>query len=258
MIRICLIVFTVIILGGMFLSCSLIPSEQEQSVPDYIPTFSYTPPSQATPGSAGVTFLALNVQVKYNETKASPGTIWFTRKQFESLGKGMEQGLLNILAARGVTVRGPFDSYDNIPFPDKKGSDLIFMPAIEFSLDLQNESATRVEGLFDGQFGYNLSGKFVMNGKVHLELREPMTRELMWVKNIEVTKIEVPYSVSTRLTTPGGNSIKSVAAYNGILNDVAKAIEKQYPTIMETAWKHFDTEEMRLVKKQTQELKDKK
>jgi len=258
MIRICLIVLAVTLLGGMFLSCSMIPSEQKQAVPAYIPTFSYTPPIQATPGSADVTFLVLNVHVKYEESKASPGSIWFTRKQFESLAKGMEQGFMNILAARGITVRGPFDSYDNIPFPDKKGSDLIFIPAIEFSLDLKDENATHVSAIVDGSYGYNLTGKFVMSGKVNLVLREPMTRELMWIKNIEINKIEVPYNVSTRLTTPGGSSIKAVAAYNGILNDVAKAIEKQYPTIMETAWKYFDPEEMKLVKKQTQELKDKK
>jgi hypothetical protein len=258
MIRICLIVLTVTLLGGMFLGCGMIPSEQEQAVPAYIPTFSYTPPTQATPGSAGVTFLVLNVHVKYDETKAIPGNLWFTRKQFESLAKGMEQGLLNLLAARGITVRGPFDSYDNIPFPDKKGSDLIFIPAIEFSLDLQNENATRVSAIVDGSYGYNLTGKFVMSGKVNLVLRETITRELMWVKNIETTKIEVPYNVSTRLTTPGGSSIKAVAAYNAILNNVAKAIEKQYPTIMETAWKYFDPEEMRMVKKQCQELKEKK
>lgn len=251
MIRICLLVLAVSLLSIMFLGCSLIPSEQEQAVAAYIPTFGYTPPAQATPGSAAVTFILLNFRMQY---KARPGDNWFTYKQFEPLDKGMEEGFMNILAVRGITVRGPFDSYDNIPFPDKKGSDLILKITTEYSLDLQNESATRLEGIFDGQFGYNLTGKFVLSGKVNLELRETMTRELMWVKNIEIPKTEMPYNVSTRTS----GSIRTVAAYNGILNDVAKAIEQHYPTIMETAWNYLAPEEMRSLKKQAQELKDKK
>lgn len=42
------------------------------------------------------------------------------------------------------------------------------------------------------------------------------------------------------------------------MNDVAKGIENQYPDIMTTISKIIDPEEMRIIKKQVQELKSKK
>ena len=265
MTRICLIVLAATLLSGLFLGCrNPAPSEEEQKVDAYIPVFNYTPPAQATPGSAGVNFLLFNVSDEYKTDSAfrdenwfiyQQGEKWVLYDQFKSLGNGMGQGFLNLLTAKGFTVRGPFDSYDNIPFPDKKSSDLILIPTIEFSLNLLDAKFTpNLSMLHISLNTYNYTGKFVLSGKVNLVLRETTTRELMWAKSIEIPKIELPYNITSR----SGGSLKYRAAYNGILNDVAKAIEKQYPTIMETVGKYLDPEEMRLVKKQAQELKEKK
>ena len=42
------------------------------------------------------------------------------------------------------------------------------------------------------------------------------------------------------------------------MNDLAKGIEKQYPDLMATISKLIDPEEMRIIKKQCQEIKTKK
>ncbi|MBI4833345.1 MAG: hypothetical protein HY811_00795 [Planctomycetes bacterium] len=266
MTRICLVVLAAALLSGMFLGCNMSPSEkqQEPKVEAYTPAFSYTPPAQAEPDSAGVTLLLGSADVK---VKALPGITWllskdietwFPHQQFKSLGDELEPGFLSLLTAKGFSVRGPFASYDKIPFPDKKGSDLILISTTELSLDAQDyeSKSVKIESKLGGGKGSDMTGKFVLSGKINLELREPLTRELMWSKSLEIPNTEVPYNVILR----DEDSIKgNVAPYYAVLlNYVAKAIEKEYPAILGTAWESFDPEEMRLVKKQAQELKEKK
>jgi len=52
---------------------------------------------------------------------------------------------------------------------------------------------------------------------------------------------------------PGG-----VIVQNKIMNETAKQLEKQYPDLMATISPLIDPEEMRIIKKQAQELKSKK
>jgi len=189
---------------------------------------------------------------------SKPVESWFPNQQFESLSNALEQGSLNLLTAKGFTVRGPFASYDKIPYPDKKTSDLILISTAELSLDAQDYKSTdvRIESRLGGGRGSEMTGKFVLSGKINMELREPMTRELMWAKNAETPKIEIHYNVTIR----DEDSIKGdvASSYAALLNYVAKAIEKQYPAIMETIWGCLDPEEMRLLKTQAQEVREKK
>jgi phosphomevalonate kinase len=46
--------------------------------------------------------------------------------------------------------------------------------------------------------------------------------------------------------------------YALIMDDVAKGVEKEYPNLMATIAKLIDPEEMRVIKKQCQELRNKK
>lgn len=96
----------------------------------YMANFNYTPDTQAAPGSAGVTFTVANAayQAAVKDTKP-----WFMYQQFENLHKAVPEDLTKLLAAKGFSVRGPFDSYDLIPYPDKKAIDLWLVPTIELS-----------------------------------------------------------------------------------------------------------------------------
>ena len=60
------------------------PKEPAQEVAEYVANFSYTPTSQATPGSAGFTFTIGNVNYKTG-TKV----LWFSFPQFDNLDKAI-------------------------------------------------------------------------------------------------------------------------------------------------------------------------
>lgn len=223
-------------------SSAMAKSSQEE-VNKYVANFNYTPASQAAPGSVGVTFAVGNVN--YQSGSKTP---WFSAPQFANLDKAIKEDLSKLLTAKGFTVRGPFDSYDLIPYSDKKAVDLYLTPTVEMSIVHKDTKAAP-----GGIASWTYTGNIEISGKINLALREIVTVELMWSKSIPFTKVEFPYSIPNQRTFD-----YNAFPYNLIMNDVAKGIEKQYPDLMAAFWKLIDPEEMQIIKKQAQELKSKK
>jgi hypothetical protein len=243
---------------AVFLSVIFIGSAGAKSpkkeVPLYVANFTYTPAASAAPDSAGVTFAVGKVACLASAKEPKP---LFTYPQFDNLDKALKDDLLKLLIAKGFSVRGPFDSYDLMPYSDKKAVDLWLMPSIELSAG----AANKVFSLNDI--------KVEVSGNIILELRELVTKELMWRKTIPFTKFEVPFAWDKITWAAGTNaadvdnknimkSVGLVELKSSSVNDAAKGIEKQYPDIMATISKLIDPEEMNAIKKQCQEIKSKK
>ena len=230
-----MIVFMFIFLS-VYLTCLAIAASQQQEEAPYVANFNYTANIQAKPGSAGVTFAVGNL--KYTSNNKKP---WFSFPQFINLYKAIKDDLSEILIAKGFNVRGPFDSYDLIPYSDKKAIDMYIVTTMELSTTLKPEkTAEYCTGTVEGK------------ARIILELREVMTRELMWHKNIPFKEFEFPYNIRHPDIT------KPYDLTPHIMNDLAKGLEKQYPDLMGTISQLIDPEEMRIIKKQCQELKSKK
>jgi hypothetical protein len=202
----------------------------------YVAKFEYTPSDKAVAGSTGVIFTLLGLTYTYHPNDCVD---WPNSEQLAGLPAAMKQDMANLLMAKGFSIRGPFESYDLIPFQDKKTIDLMLFWTLELFIDCQTKITksyswgcpvikTEIE-------------KVEIIGKITLESREIVTRELMWSKVIPLTKFEIPYADNISMK-----------------NKVAKGIEKQYPEIMATISKLIDPEEMQIIKKQCQELKSKK
>ena len=226
--------------------------EEKKRIEKYGVDFNYTPPTQETPNSAGVTFAVVNVSYQSNSN-----TDWFSWPQFANLDKAIKEDLTKLLAAKGFSVRGPFDSYKLIPSPDKKAIDLYLIPTIELSVNTPVDVYS-IEDI-----------KVEVTGKITLELKKVVTRELMWSKSIPFSKFEFPYIIEkitwknlTDTRDVGNPKVKKTIATlefgTANINDIARGIEKQYPDLMATIAKLIDPEEMRIIKKQAQELKSKK
>lgn len=235
-------VLAVTLLVVIPLNCETMPKPKQeiakQEVAKYVANFNYTPDSQAAPGSAGVAFTIGHVNYK-SDTKV----LWFSFPQFENLDKAINDDLSELLIAKGFSVRGPFDSYDLIPFSDKKSIDLYLVPTMELFIMFKPEKTSE-----------HCTGNIEIKGKITLELREIITRELMWAKSIPFTNFEFPYSIHIPHYVQG----QSYDLKPFIMNDVAKGIEQQYPKFMDTVSRLIDPEEMRIIKKQAEELKSKK
>jgi hypothetical protein len=250
MIRKYLMVLLVVFLSIISI-CSATAKSSPEEAAKYVANFNYTPNSQAVPGSAGVTF-AIG-KVSYQSGIRTP---WFSDPQFANFDKAIKEDLSKLLIARGFSVRGPFDAYDLIPYPDKKAIDLYLVPTLELLFTSKGPK----------DLPKGITGNMAVTGKIILELREIVTGELMWSKRIPITKFEFPYKGGiiwgagvTVADVMNKEIDKSVVSLDSVsINDVAKGIEKQYLELMDTISKLIDPEEMRIIKKQAQELKSKK
>jgi hypothetical protein len=229
------IVLVLVILSVIFIDCMAAAASPKQEEATYVANFNYTPDSQAAPGSAGITFAIGNSTYKYTDVK------WITFPQFANLDKAIREDLVEILIAKGFSIRGPFDSYDLIPYQDKKAIDLYLFPTMELFVVFKPEKTSEY-----------CTGNIEVKGKVTLELREIITRELMWVKSIPLKEFEFSYNIRVPDQT------KPYDLKPFIMNDLAKGLEKQYPEFMSTISKLIDPEEMRILKKQCQEIRSKK
>ncbi|MCX5705975.1 MAG: hypothetical protein NTZ92_07965 [Candidatus Omnitrophica bacterium] len=235
-----------------------IKGESQEAV-KYVANFNYTPDFQGAPGSTGVIFAIANLTYRTDDEKV----LWFTYPQFINLGKSIKDDLPELLIAKGFSVQGPFDSLDLISYSDKKAIDLWLVPVMGLSITLKDRKA-EVESIWAAPPVYILSGNAEVSGKINLELREVVTHELMWSKSIPFTNtfhysLRIPGYRQIRQKVEGGTwTDVTPFDYALIMNDVAKEVEQQYPNLMATIAKLIEPEEMRIIKKQAQELKSKK
>ena len=214
-------------------------------------TFDYSPKMTATPGSAGMVLAFMKPYYALDFT-ASSGELF---QNFQSsLGNDIEEQII----AKGFSMKGPFQSYDELVFDDKKSTDMVIQ--IEIS-----PKYTAAEGYWSSHLAftgrayttYSYSGKVSIVGKINLSGIEPLTNEKIWAKSVSIPNIEnIPISTSQ-------NYARILNDYEliqdpGVYNALGKALRAQYAGIMEKIAAHFNVEEFNSLKPQIKELKAKK
>ena len=227
-----------------FSGCATVPQPDKGIVP-YVANFNYTPEKQAAP-SGEITFTLINTAF---ETQNH--IMWFLSPQFENLPKALKEDLPEIIVAKGFNILGPYDTYDLIPFSDKKKIDFLLIPKFKLIISLKDPKA-ELESMWTAPPVHDLSGEVLVNGEITIELREIVTRELMWVKTIPFKESAFPYFFRIPSYAEG-----SPFNYALVMNDIVKAVEQQYPDIMGTVYSLLDPEEMKIMKKQAQDIKSK-
>lgn len=219
-------------------------SKEKKGTEPFVANFSYTPDSRKAPGSGGVTFTVAGAT--YVTGASNP---WPLAPQFAKLNDAFKEDLSKILVAKGFNFRGPFDSYDLIPYSDKKQVDLYLVPTLELSTTFKDPTVETVGGTFSKR-EYHGTGTIDVSGKLTVKLQEIMTREPMWTKNIPMS-----YTIHYDVRFPFFTGAPRPFDINLVMDDLAKGLEQQYPKMLETFSNMLDSEEMRVIKKQAQGLK---
>jgi len=237
--------------GGLMAGMTAPPQEARQAF-----QFNYTPSQQAALGSAGVTFAVVG-------SKFSGGT---SANLFKKFTDSMDKDFYEMLAARGFTVRGPYRSYDEITFPDKKGSDLVLTANIECSED--NSNLFLSQGFFDKASKaqnaplFRVQGTMEYGCSVSLIVAESLTNERMWAKSLNTEPISIPVDSRGWQQKPSLHELLSrdnvLYNDNAFYNKVGNALVRWYPTIMELSYTYLDPREMTIVKQLGQEIRAKK
>lgn len=253
---------TIVLMGGCIIlaSCAATPTKPEPETPAYVPKFDFTPPSQAQTTSAEVTFGIVSPSYSKKED-------WIHHWPFNKFCENMAADFQELLSARGFTIRGPFKSYEEMTYPDKKGADLILEPSLEVDVAVPSESVRYEEHIvFLGTHQYTLSGDVVLRGRVTLSIAESLSKERMWFKSIELPQTVLRWQGTKKRPMLKASDGSYVLPANvridlddpGFTQAIGKPIEDFYIEVLQTAWKHLEPEEMRIIKKQAQEIKEKK
>lgn len=239
-----------VIIGIFLLSgCATIPSQNE---PLPLPKFDFIPPPQVTVGNAQVSFAIISPQ--YSEYQP-----WTEISLFNNFCSNMSLDFQELLIARGFTTKGPYRSYDEMTFPDKKICDLVLVPLLGVKIDiLDTKRGYPTSNPFD--FSHRLSGTAYISGRVTLSINESLSGERMWFKSIELPQKVVQWQGEQSYTSDKAITIPTSNAYTdpGFIRAMSKPLEEFYTKILKTSWDYLNPEEMALVKKQSQEIKNKK
>ena len=173
---------------GLFTTMSVFGQEKGE----YVATFNYDLPAVESSGPTDVTFTAANVFYK-----TSNGLHWFSAPQFADFSGSVQEDLTKILESKGFGIRGPFESYDLIPFQDKKAIDLLLVPTVELTVILKDHKE-EAENMWQPAADQIQTGNAEVKGKVILEMKEIVTQELMWVKTIPVKSFTFPYFIKVK------------------------------------------------------------
>jgi hypothetical protein len=186
------------------------------------------------------------------------GTAYWAQQKNDDIARGMIRGLRTeigaLLIAKGLNTTGPFDSVDNMTFPEKKSADLVLYPEFDF------EAGFRVSNIRNEQRTSLLTGTELVlvcdiavapAGAISLIVREPMSGEKVWLKKVEV-------SVRPQRFQGLGRTCTGQAVSQEVRDAWAKAHEQVFQGLMKDLDRYVNGEEFQSLKKQSLELRAKK
>lgn len=232
----------------IFSACSA-PQQAQQTKSTF--TFDYTPKESVKAGS--INMLLAMIQPYYGAS-FQPGSSELFKSFRNAIGKDIEE----LIVAKGFNLKGPYSSFDDMIFDDKKRSDVIIQIEMtpEFSA-VQGQWKSRYNPLVLGNFTYTYSGKVSLVGKINLTGIEPMTNQKIWSKSVQIPSIEdIVIETTGKYTRP----LQGADVYEdpGIYNAVGKALSAQYAGIMNKVAAQINAEEFVSMQAEIKELKAKK
>jgi hypothetical protein len=153
----------------------------------------------------------------------------------------------DMMIDKGINTLGPFKNLDEMTFPEKKNSDLVVSPEINFVFSTKQLSAQAK--MNSAAYTYNIS----IGGTLDISILEPLSKERMWLKKLDLKDLQKTITFELKGSQ---NSDENLMIYinNTYIELLTNFFNSSYPTIS----KYFNAEELFVLKKQSQELRGKK
>lgn len=222
--------------------------------------YSYDPPQKMRPASVRINVIVVNPFYREAESAFADSTY---AKVGRGFAKSMGVDLDKIIVAKGMTAVGPYQTLDDVTYPDKKGADITLAPRVFLTTETKVGDTSQREYQGVG----HMVKPFTMriSGWVSYEMREPLSGQKLWVKKLDleekqVSDVEIHEAVAVRrdsygqVTQWGEGKLK----YSGRQEALANALRDYYPSIMEKAWIYLNTDEITDLKERSKEIRERK
>lgn len=214
-------------------------------------TFDFTPPDDHTNDPDKITFLFINPRFSTGVSQS-----YQMKNPFRTFLKNMSVDFVEMLVAKGMPFKGPYESYEETVFSDKNESDL----CIESEVDIQfTGSAYHSKPALYNAYGnrvrkaqYYYDGNVTLIGKLNLYIYEPHTHVKLWIKSIPLKTKEFYLKSQYKYDGPDipleDPGIWDVLVYN---------LDEMYKSTMNTAWKQLDMRELKMRKEEAKKIAEK-
>lgn len=218
--------------------------------------FDYQPPVEGYAKSNSISFILMNPKYAQDEDDTN-------QEPFVTFAKNMSKDFEEMLTQRGYTYKGPYDTYDELVYAEKKSTDFILEVEIDFSwqgakdaLYSKNKSTYNYSTKQTTTTTYwGFDGNVSLGGKLNLTLTEPQTKTKLWVKSIPMPDQNFLLKSEKMYTAPNG---KLNIPYSdvGMFNSVVPPMEAIYDKALQLAWNHLDPEELKIKQKEAEEIRN--
>lgn len=233
--------------------------------PVYRPDFAFEP--YRTGGSAGYTVGLVELDFAFESVPQDAWEMTARERMYhEEFIDAFAEGLKEIFTAKGMAVRGPFPTYDDIGFVERSKCDFVLRPKLV--LELEPTQLTLIEELSDygGPHGEPLvygasSNRLDARARLEYVVIDPRTRKRLHSHSLRTRTITKGYEqLWSRWTMTYGNNSRAgwrtlehrprkYPNYHNADNATAKALEDVYHDLMPRLNKVISSRELALLKK---------
>lgn len=182
----------------------------------------------------------------------------FASEYRSSVMNAMQTDFIAILQNKGYNILGPYSSFDDMPYSDKKKAYVAIVS--EVSINLQKKPT--VSDTSRGR--YNEEGLMQVGGEMRVFITEPLTKERVMTKRINLSdfNIQKPYVYQKEMQSSGTtDGLLNAALGSGEITDntdkvLADAINEFYAQSMQKTEGYLSIEEINSYEEDINKLKE--
>jgi len=161
----------------------------------------YQSSNNASAGNPWASLMAANSQ-QYQANFISK----YQQSYANELSRTMNSEFWAMINRKGFKTKGPFESYNDINYRDKKSLYLVAVPKLELTIN-QKANSVNCKRLFCSD-----SGAFQIGGELLVKMVEPLTEQTLLTKRINLSSFNISKQYLYQVQhTPGGNDLVGTA-----------------------------------------------
>ncbi|PMG40890.1 HpaA family protein [Shewanella sp. 10N.286.52.B9] len=181
----------------------------------------------------------------------------------EKVRSAFQNGVETLITRKGFTYSGPYETFDEITYGDKKNSYLAIVPQFDIKVGKANVNTKSFSSYAQETGTIRIDGSFI------IKFIEPLTGQVMSQKRVDLTKLNISEEYITQWETKAGGSgiiggaiggaMKHASKPDVLVNNVGKAyadaMTKFYQGSMVQLKKYVSAEEIQSFEADIRELK---
>lgn len=177
-----------------------------------------------------------------------------------ALQRALGRVFTEILSKRGFTTKGPYKTFDDMTYTDKKDTYLAVVPVLDLTLETKPTSQES-EDLY-----YSEKGVMMLGGEFYLKVMEPLTQQVLMNKRISLTdmNLQKPYIYQTQTRQSTGSMTDDLIAKASVPDQLIDNTDKVrtelltefYDKAVEKLNAYLSREELLSYQKDVTKLKD--